>query len=274
MWSEEYSTPEEDTNSSYVLARCQEVATNTVTALLFASTAKHRWNGKQNNLLFLLLLCKYIHQGLSPISIRYTVCWQWPGFYLLLSDTMVDHIPPEMPSVLAHLWLPSSRHQHGLSAGEIATEVNFQSLIFQHLRFKVFTVYVAPSLVPRLSPNAYCKRQKAGQGLETRLCSSWHEGDHNIVKHCNKLWMLNVQVSKFVNHHYHDPQVLWQKSVHKYWQLSQNHNAQKHQKSVTQHDYIASSQNLIGGSVSETKFVSWTWGFLYFSYIAHRSVCF
>ena len=117
---------------------------------------------KQNNLLFLLLLCKYIHQGLSPISIHYTGCWQWPGFYLSLSDTKVDHIPPEMPSVPAHLWLPSSRHQHGLSAGEIATKFNFQSLIFQHLRFKVFTVYVAPSLVPRLSPNAYCKRQKAG----------------------------------------------------------------------------------------------------------------
>ena len=46
------------TSSSYVLTRCQEVAKNMVTALLFASTIKHRWNGKQNNLLFLLLLCK------------------------------------------------------------------------------------------------------------------------------------------------------------------------------------------------------------------------
>ena len=168
MWSEEYSTPEEDTNSSYVLARCQEVATNTVTALLFASNAKHRWNGKQNNLLFLLLLCKYIHQGLSPISIHYTGCWQWPGFYLPLSDTKVDHIPPEMPSVLAHLWLPSSRHQHGLSAGEIATEVNFQSLIFQHLRFKVFTVYVLLASFPG-SPRTHT----ASDG---KLGRAWKQG--------------------------------------------------------------------------------------------------
>ena len=79
MWSEEYSTPEEDTSSSYILARCQEVAKNTATALVFASTTKHRWNGKENNLLFVLLLCKYIHQGLSPISNALQVVDSDPG---------------------------------------------------------------------------------------------------------------------------------------------------------------------------------------------------